>query len=316
MKHAITLTSVAAGLALGLASPALSAQSSTSSNAPAKASQAPNATSASHDATMKAAQQCRNDLQAFGNKMQQDGYWLTGWRGYGYPMAPVTPTVAAEQPRAQLPSDAGANGGTAAVQAGNPWGNVNWQARPGEELRTLYGAANILAQRGNQQGCETVLSAARDSYNHYVADLKGQKVNASNVTGWRQQQIKAAKPVTQLSTAFRADDLVGTDVRNSQDQQLGSVDDVVLDPQSGKISYVVLSRGGFLGIGEDYIAVPWKDLQATPNMNTLVLNTTQDAMNNAPNVNPDQFTNQGRFKQTSHEVDTYWQSHLNQSSKG
>jgi sporulation protein YlmC with PRC-barrel domain len=51
--------------------------------------------------------------------------------------------------------------------------------------------------------------------------------------------------------------LLGTSVRNIKGEELGRLNDIVLTPDQTAASYVVLSQGGFLGIGERFYAVPW-----------------------------------------------------------
>jgi hypothetical protein len=46
-------------------------------------------------------------------------------------------------------------------------------------------------------------------------------------------------------------------VRNSAGEDLGSVNDLVIDMDTGKLRYAALSFGGFLGLGDKLFAVPW-----------------------------------------------------------
>lgn len=55
-------------------------------------------------------------------------------------------------------------------------------------------------------------------------------------SGWREQQIAAAQPVTDRTMSTRSDELIGTEVRNQKDESLGSVDDLVTSPTTGKIA--------------------------------------------------------------------------------
>lgn len=80
-----------------------------------------------------------------------------------------------------------------------------------------------------------------------------------------------------------ASDLIGTKVENPQGQNLGSVTDMVIDPQSGRVRYVVLSRGGVLGVGAKLYPVPWQSLQYSTTGDRFILNVNPDQFANAPN---------------------------------
>jgi len=77
---------------------------------------------------------------------------------------------------------------------------------------------------------------------------------------------------TGVSDFHKASSIVGMKVKNNADETLGTVEDLVLDLKTGKISYAVLGVGGFLGVGEKYIAVPPSAFRAGPDEKTLVLN--------------------------------------------
>jgi sporulation protein YlmC with PRC-barrel domain len=53
-----------------------------------------------------------------------------------------------------------------------------------------------------------------------------------------------------------ANTLVGNDVYNRESQDLGEIKEIMLVMRSGRVSYAVLSFGGFMGIGEKLFAVP------------------------------------------------------------
>ena len=50
--------------------------------------------------------------------------------------------------------------------------------------------------------------------------------------------------------------VIGSSVVNAQNEDLGKIEDLVLDAGAGRIAYAVLSFGGFLGMGDKYFAIP------------------------------------------------------------
>jgi sporulation protein YlmC with PRC-barrel domain len=87
---------------------------------------------------------------------------------------------------------------------------------------------------------------------------------------------------------------------------LGSVDDIVMGPESGKIAYLVVARGGVFGIGERHVAVPWDHFKVTPNLNILVLDTSKDGMDEAPRIIEGRFVKAEPFAQQTAKADAYW----------
>jgi len=59
----------------------------------------------------------------------------------------------------------------------------------------------------------------------------------------------------------KASDLIGGDVKNPQGEDLGEIQDLVINPESGNVEYAVLSFGGFLGMGDKLFALPWRVLE-------------------------------------------------------
>jgi sporulation protein YlmC with PRC-barrel domain len=75
---------------------------------------------------------------------------------------------------------------------------------------------------------------------------------------------KAAAPDSAVSAhkegQWRASKLVGVDVYNEANEKIGDISDVIVD-KSGKVENVVLGVGGFLGMGEHYVAVAYDKLK-------------------------------------------------------
>jgi sporulation protein YlmC with PRC-barrel domain len=116
------------------------------------------------------------------------------------------------------------------------------------------------------------------------------------------------------AAAMKVSDMIGIQVRNQKAESLGKIEDLVMDPASGKIRYAVLSFGGFLGLGDKLFAVPWSELKLVPGGKTsegtvegdyYVLNVHQEALQNAPGFDKEHwpnFANPG----WSAEVDRYY----------
>ena len=288
-----------AALSLGFAAPLFAAPPpqllAAASDAPAGAT-APAAAPAI--AEMKPDHACMGDLRTFSEQMQKDGYWLRGSNlGYGYPLYGYGYGY-----EAGYGYDALGTAGRSGAMGGGGYSS----ARPGYEIRMLVGSASVLAERGESEACRAVLGAARNMYGRYAADLRDGKVPRADVAGWKRHQLAGAKPVAASGRAFRSDQLIGTDVLTPKGDDLGSVSDLVTSPNTGKISYLVVGRGGIFGIGEKFVPVPWERFKATPGLGMLVLDTTESAIDAAPRVRRNEFAPHGDFVSQSGKIDAYW----------
>jgi len=82
---------------------------------------------------------------------------------------------------------------------------------------------------------------------------------------------------------LRTSKIVGAEVYNDANENIGSVEDIVLKAD-GSMDEVVLSVGGFIGIGDKYVAVPYSDLKISRDGNGLKITTeaTKDALKSLP----------------------------------
>ena len=88
-----------------------------------------------------------------------------------------------------------------------------------------------------------------------------------------------------------ADTLSGDAVVNRAGENLGKIEDFMLDVESGRIRYAVLSFGGVLGIGNKLFAVPPEALAVDTDKKCLVLDVDRTKLENAPGFDKDNWPN-------------------------
>jgi sporulation protein YlmC with PRC-barrel domain len=115
----------------------------------------------------------------------------------------------------------------------------------------------------------------------------------------------------------RGKDLMGLNVYGENDEKLGDIKDLVIDPKEGKIRYAVLTFGGFLGMGDKFFAVPWSDIQfiskGTTSTGTVkedycTLSISKDELKNAPGFDKNNWPNFADQNWSSN-VDKYYNEH-------
>jgi sporulation protein YlmC with PRC-barrel domain len=83
---------------------------------------------------------------------------------------------------------------------------------------------------------------------------------------------------------FEANKIVGTRVRTSDGRDLGEIDQLLVNASDGKVSHVVIGRGGVAGIGETKVVVPWSQVTISRDRDgdRLVAMVDQSALAQAP----------------------------------
>lgn len=79
-----------------------------------------------------------------------------------------------------------------------------------------------------------------------------------------------------------SDKVVGTDVYGADRHHIGSIERIILEKQSGRVSYAVLGFGGFLGIGDDHYPLPWSKLSYDESLGGFRIDLTKDQIEQAP----------------------------------
>ncbi len=113
--------------------------------------------------------------------------------------------------------------------------------------------------------------------------------------GRRGQKPGIGAPVAEESKSISRDDirdgvvrvlsariLTGDRVRNAAGEDLGKVEEIMLDVPRGRIAYAVLSFGGFLGISNKLFAVPWSALRLNAAEHEFILDVSRETLQSAP----------------------------------
>ena len=85
--------------------------------------------------------------------------------------------------------------------------------------------------------------------------------------------------------------VIGSNVINQNNEDLGKTEDIVIDADAGRIAYAVLSFGGFLGMGDKYFAIPWEALRFDLSGKHALLNVDKKLLEKAPGFSKDSWPN-------------------------
>jgi sporulation protein YlmC with PRC-barrel domain len=120
----------------------------------------------------------------------------------------------------------------------------------------------------------------------------------------RNRMPHAQRPA-RLNDAAKASDLIGMAVNNNQNEKLGKVEDLAVDVESGRVVQVILSTGGFLGIGDTLTAVPPGALHRDVTNKVLNLDADKEKLKGATKF---EMSNWAEYSDSNHlaEVYTYY----------
>jgi hypothetical protein len=79
-----------------------------------------------------------------------------------------------------------------------------------------------------------------------------------------------------------ANSLRGIKVKDHVGEGLGKIGEIIFDLETGRISYIALPFGGFLGLGDKIISVPWSPLTLDAGEGEMTLNINQEGLREMP----------------------------------
>lgn len=89
-------------------------------------------------------------------------------------------------------------------------------------------------------------------------------------------------PARKKHTLVPSDQVEGTAVCRSNGERIGTIQRVMIDKISGNVAYAVLSFGGFLGIGQKHLPIPWSRLSYNTNHEAYQVDISDDELKKAP----------------------------------
>ena len=106
-----------------------------------------------------------------------------------------------------------------------------------------------------------------------------------------------------------SEDVEGTNVYGvSDDTKIGEIDHLMIDKITGRVSYAVMSFGGFLGLGHSHYPVPWAALKYDTTIGGYRTGITQKQLQDAPMFSDDSW-NSRDWESRTHQhygVPAYW----------
>ncbi len=122
-------------------------------------------------------------------------------------------------------------------------------------------------------------------------------LETQNLTGKNREVPDANKPLKYLT----ASSIIGDKVHNDEGEDMGAIEDIMIDITTGQIEYVVIKFGGFLTINEKYFAIPFNLLKVDPDHKAFVLNQSREVLEKAPGFD------MSHWPETNfHKEEKYW----------
>lgn len=114
--------------------------------------------------------------------------------------------------------------------------------------------------------------------------------------------------VDRMNDALKASDVIGMTVKNYQGETIGTVQDLVVDVEHGRVVQVILSTGAFSGMDGMMTAVPSPDLHHDADDKILQLDVTREKLKMAPKFEPETW-NEGSQSNRLTELYVYFGEH-------
>ena len=90
------------------------------------------------------------------------------------------------------------------------------------------------------------------------------------------------------SSVIGSDRVDGTTVYGADNEKIGKVDKLLIDKRGGNVTDVIISAGGFLGIGDEKHSIPWSKLDYDTELDGYRIDVTKEQLMDAPRFGSDE----------------------------
>jgi PRC-barrel domain len=101
------------------------------------------------------------------------------------------------------------------------------------------------------------------------------------------EDLMTSDVMTKPHQLIASDRVEGTAVRRANGERLGHIERLMIDKVTGKVSYAILSFGGFLGMGSSLLPLPWARLTYNPKFEAYQLDIDDEELKRAPSFRAD-----------------------------
>jgi sporulation protein YlmC with PRC-barrel domain len=148
----------------------------------------------------------------------------------------------------------------------------------------VVAAALVLTARTQEPAAQPDQPSPARRQTEQAKDSAAAQEQRNQQSTFQPGQISDTQLKKTVTDVNKASSFIGMAVKNMQNENLGKIHDLVFDPESGKISYAVISVGGVLGVGDKLVATPVTSLKPQPGQKYLTLNMDKNQLQSAPGL--------------------------------
>jgi hypothetical protein len=119
--------------------------------------------------------------------------------------------------------------------------------------------------------------------------------------------VQPASSAKETSRLISSEKVAGSKVENTKGDNLGHIEEIMVDKITGRVGYAVLNYGSFLGMGGKLFALPWDILKYDTRRDAYIIAIPEERLKNAPSFDANAWPDMGN-RDFGKEIHTYYGS--------